>query len=46
MNALAQTHRFYAGAGSGSGESSATPIGQIGVRAQVNVVFDLVVASR
>jgi uncharacterized protein YggE len=46
MNAMAQNVRFDAGAGSGSGESSATPIGQIGVRAQVNVVFDLVVASR
>jgi uncharacterized protein len=45
MNAMSQNAAFAAGAGGGS-EPAATPIGQIGVRAQITVVFDLVTRPR
>ena len=45
MNVMAQNASF-AGAGAGGAEPAATPIGQIGVRAQISVVFDLVTRPR
>jgi len=41
MNVMSQNAAFAGGAGGGS-EPAATPVGQIGVRAQITVVFDLV----
>lgn len=43
--AMAQNVRFDGGGGAGEGEAGSTPIGQIGVRAQINVVFDLLVGA-
>ena len=45
MNAMAQNVGFAAGVSGGS-EPAATPIGQIGVRAQITVVFDLLTRPR
>ena len=47
MNAMSQNAGFAAGVGgSGGSEPAATPIGQIGVRAQISVVFDLLPRPR
>jgi uncharacterized protein YggE len=45
MNAMSQNAGFAAGVSGGS-EPEATPIGQIGVRAQISVVFDLIPRPR
>jgi uncharacterized protein YggE len=45
MNVMAQNAGFAGGAPGGS-EPAATPIGQIGVRAQITVVFDLLTRPR
>ena len=45
MNAMSQNAGFAAGVSGGS-EPEATPIGQIGVRAQISVVFDLLPRPR
>ena len=45
MNAMSQNAGFAAGVSGGS-EPAATPIGQIGVRAQISVVFDLLPRPR